>query len=183
MKRPQFDIERYRTSPAAFCDDFVQFSEKRQRWTLSAHQRRVLDLAFRWSPAGRLLVKLLLWNGDRTSPLPSSRHMYYVQKGWTAVSIADDPTPARTEDVNGPADIAEAARHDKAAHYRRGDDESIFSTRQHASLVAKGWSFVGLADEARLRAYAEKRPRPPDVIEQTEGPNATRVETSRPTKK
>jgi hypothetical protein len=105
------------------------------------------------------------------------------REGWTAVSIADDPTPARTEDVNVPADIAEAARHDKAAPYRRGDDESIFSTRQHASLVAKGWSFVGLADEARLRAYAEKRPWPPDVIEQTECTNATRVEMSRPTKK
>jgi hypothetical protein len=30
-------------------------------------------------------------NGDRTSALPSSRHMqYYGVKGWTAVAIADE---------------------------------------------------------------------------------------------
>ena len=37
-------------------------NEKGQPWRLSAYQRRVLALAFRWSLAGALLMRLLLWS-------------------------------------------------------------------------------------------------------------------------
>jgi hypothetical protein len=80
-------------------------------------------------------------------------------------------------------DIADAARQDKAAHYRRGNAESIFSTRQHAALVAKGWEFIGLADEARLRAYAEQRPWPPAVAEEPTADNAPDTKPSKAAKK
>ena len=38
---------------------------------------------------------------DFTSPLPSSRHMYYVAKGWTAVAIEDPPGDAERHGDRG----------------------------------------------------------------------------------
>ena len=44
-------------------------------------------------------------SSDRTAGLPSSRHMYYVAKGWTAIAIDDDaPAPGKA------ASLATAAK-------------------------------------------------------------------------
>ena len=61
------DASRYVRAPAAFIDDLVPFNEKGQPWRLSAYQRLVLALAFRWSPAGALLMRLLLWSEPKKS--------------------------------------------------------------------------------------------------------------------
>lgn len=53
--------------PAAFVDRFLSRNEKGQPWRLSAYQRRVLALAFRWSPAGVLRMRLLLWSEPKKS--------------------------------------------------------------------------------------------------------------------
>jgi hypothetical protein len=63
---------------------------------------------------------------------------------------------ART--ARGPARDPRVCQGRPAAHYRRVEDEGIFSTRQHAQLVGKGFEFVGLADEERLRRLAEAKP-------------------------
>ncbi len=38
-------------------------------------------------------------SSDRTAGLPSSRHLYYVSKGWVAVAVVDEdlPVPVRGE--------------------------------------------------------------------------------------
>lgn len=59
--------ERYARDPAAFADDLVRLNEKGKPWRLSAYQRRVLALAFRWSAAGALLMRLLLWSEVKKS--------------------------------------------------------------------------------------------------------------------
>ena len=99
--------------------------------------------------------------GDRTSPLPSSRHaQYFGGKGWTAVAIHDDPPVENPEPVTVPAALEEHARRDAVGVWRRDSDEIESSCRNAGSLISKGWTFVRLADEGRRRAYAEKRPWP-----------------------
>ena len=88
---------------------------------------------------------------DFTSPLPSSRHMDYIAKGWTAVAIEDPPAPIESEPISVPDDIAEHGRNDRAGVWQRGTDEIESSCRHAQSLLSKGWTFAGLADEARRR--------------------------------
>jgi phage terminase large subunit-like protein len=62
----------YACDPGAFIDDFVQKNEKGLPWRLTAYQRRVLALAFRWQQRGRtgevrLCLRLLLWSEPKKS--------------------------------------------------------------------------------------------------------------------
>jgi hypothetical protein len=64
------DLSRYVRDPAAFMDDYILVNEKGKPWTLSAHQRRVLTLAFQWEQVGpgfRLMLRLLLWGEMKKS--------------------------------------------------------------------------------------------------------------------
>jgi hypothetical protein len=65
------NLERYRWDPAAFIDAHIALNEKGQPWTLSAHQRRILDLAWRAEREGRHDVarrlRLLLWGEIKKS--------------------------------------------------------------------------------------------------------------------
>jgi hypothetical protein len=61
------DLDRYAREPIAFADEFVRRNEKGVAWRLSRHQRRVLELAFRWSPTGVLLLGILLWSEIKKS--------------------------------------------------------------------------------------------------------------------
>jgi len=40
---------------------------------------------------GQILLIYQRPNGDRTSGLPSSRHMHYCARNWVAVALADPP--------------------------------------------------------------------------------------------
>jgi hypothetical protein len=105
-------------------------------------------------------------DGDRTAALPSSRHMYYVQKGWTAVAIGDEAPARPAERRELPASMADHAKADRRAVYRRGEAEAIYSTRQHADLEAKGWTFVRL--ETPRESYLATRNKPyPSAAELT----------------
>jgi phage terminase large subunit-like protein len=53
--------------PALFADTFLPHNEKGQPWTLSRHQRRVLDRAFRRGLNGELLFQILLWSEPKKS--------------------------------------------------------------------------------------------------------------------
>jgi hypothetical protein len=120
----------------------------------------VARLFGRHAQQGELRVRYARPNGDLTSPLPSSRHMQYVAKGWTAASLDIEAEPARTEPTDVPAEILEHARHDRIAEWQRGEDQILSSCRNAASLIEKGFTFAGLADSVRLRAVAEARPCP-----------------------
>jgi phage terminase large subunit-like protein len=61
------DLRTYAHYPARFADTFVKKNEKGKLWSLTTYQRRVLALAFRWSAAGRLLLRLLLWSEPKKS--------------------------------------------------------------------------------------------------------------------
>jgi hypothetical protein len=109
---------------------------------------------------GEIRVRYARPNGDLTSPMPSSRHMSYVQKGWIAQEIVE-PAPAAPQiELSIPEDVAEHGRHDRIGIWTRGDEQIESSCRNALSLLGKGWTFVALADEARLRAIAEARPLP-----------------------
>jgi len=53
--------------------------------------------------------------------------------------------------------LEEHACRDAVGVWRRDSDEIESSCRNAAALISKNWAFSGLADEARRRAYAEKR--------------------------
>jgi hypothetical protein len=115
--------------------------------------------------AGELRVIYDRGNGDRTSPLPSSRHAYYYgAKNWVAVAIADDPAQAGDQLVDVPTHIQESG--DRMAVWSRkgGRDTTHASCKQAASMLSKGWTFVELCDEERLRAVAEARPIPSATV-------------------
>jgi hypothetical protein len=80
-----------------------------------------------------------------------------------AVAIADDPEQSGEELVSVPAAIQEYARHDRMALWSRknGRDTMNSSCRNAAALLSKGWTFVEVCEEDRLRAVAEARPFPP----------------------
>lgn len=106
---------------------------------------------------GELRVRYDRGNGDLTSALPSSRHGDYLSKGWTAVELAEEPSAENPDWPAVPAEIAEHAKHDRVGIWERGRDRLESSCRNAASLLAKGYVFAGLADEARRRAVAEAR--------------------------
>jgi hypothetical protein len=112
---------------------------------------------------GELRLQYDRGNGDLTSPLPSSRHMYYAQKGWTAVVLYSEPAPEHREPIDIPPVIAEHARNDRIGVWKRRDDQIVSSCRNAFSLLGKGFQFVGLANPERLRAEAEKRKNAADL--------------------
>ena len=61
------NLARYRSDPTAFIDQFIPKNEKGRPWTLSAYQRRVLRVAFRFGIDGRLPLRLLLWSEPKKS--------------------------------------------------------------------------------------------------------------------
>ena len=83
---------------------------------------------------------------DLTSPLPSSRHMYYLQRGFEAVAIADDPSQPVEQLVSVPAEIQEYARHDRVGIWSRKNGRDIMnsSCRNAAALLSKGWEWQGV---------------------------------------
>jgi phage terminase large subunit-like protein len=89
-------LEQYRTDPAAFIDDFLPLNEKGKPWRLSAHQRKVLRLAFRWTAEGRLdLLRLLIWGEMKKSgktALAAALGLWWgFTRSWTEiVVIAND---------------------------------------------------------------------------------------------
>lgn len=99
-------------------------------------------------------------NGDLTTALPSSKHLYYVGKGFEAVAIADPPAPVDTTPIVTSPDLREHANHDRVAVWARGADRLESSCRNAFQLIAKGWAFVALADADRRKAAAEARPFP-----------------------
>jgi len=112
---------------------------------------------------GELRVRYDRGNGDLTSPLPSSRHLYYASKGWTAVEIAEEPPTVNPDWPDVPAEIQEHAKHDRFGIWERGRDRLQSSCRNAASLLTKGYAFVGLADENRRRAVAEAKGTAPEA--------------------
>jgi hypothetical protein len=107
--------------------------------------------------AGEVRVRYDRGNGDLTSPLASSRHAYYAAKGWTAVDLAEEPPVVNPDWPEVPAEIQEHAKHDRVAIWACGDDRLESSARNAPALFAKGYAFVGLADETRRRAVAEAK--------------------------
>lgn len=59
--------EHLRRDPAAFADAFLPHNEKGHPWCLTAHQRRVLALAFQWDKNGTLLTRIILWSEPKKS--------------------------------------------------------------------------------------------------------------------
>lgn len=53
--------------PVAFIDQFIRLNEKGKPWTLSPHQRRVLNTALQWDAQGRLSVRTFLWGEMKKS--------------------------------------------------------------------------------------------------------------------
>ena len=96
---------------------------------------------------------------DFTSPLPSSRHMDYIAKGWTAVAIEDPPAARlRANHQRARGDPRSMAATISAGVWRRGTRRRSNRPVANAqSLLSKGWTFAGLADEARRRAVGEAR--------------------------
>jgi hypothetical protein len=100
-------------------------------------------------------------NGDRTSPLPSSRHSYYhFAKGWVAVALENDADPVNDAEIEVSPEILEYAAQDRVAIWKRDKDQIEVSCRNARNLLARGWSFEGLASEERRRAVAEAKPVP-----------------------
>ena len=60
-------MPNYQQNPIAFIDAFVTRNEKGQPFTLSTYQRKVLILAFTWTPGGQLLLGILLWSEIKKS--------------------------------------------------------------------------------------------------------------------
>ena len=60
-------MPNYQQDPIAFIDAFVTRNEKGQPFTLSTYQRKVLILAFTWTPGGQLLLGILLWSEIKKS--------------------------------------------------------------------------------------------------------------------
>jgi hypothetical protein len=96
-------------------------------------------------------------NGDLTAPLPSSRHMHYVSKGWAAVALASDAPVVKPEPIELSAELSEHGQNDRVGVWKRGDDRLLSSCRNALTLLGKGWEFIGLADPERLRAVDEKK--------------------------
>jgi len=118
------------------------------------------DIARLFGPqahAGEVRIRYNRGNGDLTSPLPSSRHTYYAAKGWTAVDLAEEAPSENPDRPDVPAEILEHANHDRVAIWTRGNNRLESSARNAAALLAKGYTFAGLADENRRRAVAEAR--------------------------
>ena len=89
-------LDRYRTDPAKFIDDFLPLNEKGKPWRLSAHQRKVLSLAFRWTAEGKLeLLRLLIWAEMKKSGkslLAAAIEIWWgFTRPWTeVVNVAND---------------------------------------------------------------------------------------------
>jgi cold shock CspA family protein len=168
---------------------------------LSVRCPRSLDLQRlfgKFAHLGEMFVRYARPNGDLTAPLPSSHHMTYVAKGWTAVSI-DEPTPAeKAPAIVIPGEILGHGRHDRVGIWTRGNE-----TQRQTGVVLRfyddrGFGFIETPDgspdtfdvqgrEALLPgmrvsfipSVTEKGPRARAVIIQDEGarPNqATQVE-------
>jgi hypothetical protein len=60
-------FDAYRTDPAKFIDDFLPLNEAGRPWHLSAYQRRVLALAFRFVEGLLYLLRYLLWGEIKKS--------------------------------------------------------------------------------------------------------------------
>jgi len=61
------NLDKFARDPVGFVDRHVKLNEKGRPWRLSAYQRRVLKLAFAWSPAGALQMRTLLWGEPKKS--------------------------------------------------------------------------------------------------------------------
>src|SRR3954464_8964265 len=83
-------------------------------------------------------------SGDITSPLPSTRHLAYVAKGWTAVAVVEEPARAVEKPVVVPPAVANHAQHDRSAVWTRGDSTIIQSCKHAPKLLQSGWAFVRL---------------------------------------
>lgn len=104
---------------------------------------------------GEVRVRYQRQNGDLTSPLPSSRHLAYVAKGWTAVEVVEEPVPATERRAVLSSEMAEHARHDRIGIWERDGREIAQSCRQAPRLLRDGWAFVRLASEREL--YLDSR--------------------------
>src|SRR4051794_37782732 len=71
---------------------------------------------------GEIRIRYARPNGDLTSPLPSSRLLSYVSKGWVAVSIEEPDAAAPAAEIVVPAEIAAHADHDRVGVWTRGGD-------------------------------------------------------------
>ncbi len=109
---------------------------------------------------GELQLQYQTPNGDKPTPLPSTRHLYYAGKGFVAVAIVDPPNPLDTKPISISAQIRDHANHDRVAVWARGEDRIEATCRSAFNLIAKNWKFVELADADRRKAAAEARPFP-----------------------
>ena len=75
-----------RFDPVAFADAVVKLNEKGQPWRLARHQRRVLARAFRRSPAGRLLFRLIVLADLKKS---GKTFVAAVLVLWWAITVAN----------------------------------------------------------------------------------------------
>jgi phage terminase large subunit-like protein len=61
------DLLQYVHDPVGFIDTYITKNEKGLSWSLSRHQRSVLERAFVWDEAGRLRLRLFVWGEMKKS--------------------------------------------------------------------------------------------------------------------
>jgi hypothetical protein len=171
-------FDSYRCDPAKFCDDFLPLNEKGKPWKLTAHQRKVLTLALRWTADGRLdLLRCLLWSEMKKSGktlLAAALGLWWgFTRAWTEiVCVANDEEQAlgrvfRTMTAllhhNGLGDAAEVRA--KAISLTNGtiieaipsDYQGEAGRRHSLAIFDEPW---GIMSERAQRLFEELQPIP-----------------------
>jgi hypothetical protein len=95
MSRPLRD---YAYNPVGFIDAFIQRNEKGQRWSLSGHQRRVLDLVVRLYVVLAWVLRLLLWGEMKKSGKTLLAAALGLWWGFTRANTDDVDLPRYNDD-------------------------------------------------------------------------------------
>jgi phage terminase large subunit-like protein len=153
------NLDAYGRDPVAFIDRFIKLNEKGRPFRLSDYQRRVLALAFRWSPAGALLMRTLLWSEPKKSGKTMIGACLVVWWGFTRGS---------TEIIVAANDAEQAVGRvfrTAAALIRQNPDLAASATIRAASIeLTNGTSITAIASDykgaagARHSLYAVDEP-------------------------
>lgn len=100
----------------------------------------------------RIVYERTPWRRSHVWPAVVTSYGVLLQ-GLVAVAIQDEPPRrSRAALLSLPERIAQHAKADRRALYRRGDQEAVFTTRQHANLAAKGRASVCRSAKTTSRA-------------------------------